>query len=152
MGLFRKKLPSFLEDPILVDLYALLQDIQKKSSEVNDDSTKEQILELILECDKFDSIFQTQLPNHFMLRVNQTDLPTYKYIQSWIMDINGIKTHNLGSYIILWAHEQKGAKKVELEKEFKRISAGLRKSSYGGHEPSLKNSLSYHNIELDKLA
>ena len=49
MGLFRKKLPSILEDPTLVELYALLQDIQKKSSEVNDDSTKEQILELIMD-------------------------------------------------------------------------------------------------------
>ena len=151
MGIFRKKLPGILEDPILVELYLLLQKIKKKSSELKDQTTMGELLELIQECDNFDLIFQTQLPEHFMLRVNQTDLQTYKYIQSWIMDINSIKTHNLGSYIILWAHEQKGAKKAELEKEFNRISIGLRKSSYGGHEPSLKSSLSYHNIELEKL-
>ena len=87
---------------------------------------KEEALLLAQECDKFDEIFQTQLPQHFMLRVNQTDLPTYKYIQSWLMDINSIKTLALAAYIIGWAKENVKANRVELEKEFNRVSPLMR--------------------------
>jgi hypothetical protein len=152
MGIFGKKLPGILEDPMLVELYSMLQSIQAKSSAINDNTTKEEILSLIHDCDAFDLAFQTQLPKQFMLRVNHEDFSTYRYIQSWLMDVNGIKTHNLGSYMILWAYDQKGAKKDALQKEYERVTSGLHKSSYRGEIPTLKSALSYHNIDLDKLA
>lgn len=151
MGIFRKKLPKILDDPILVDLYMQLEKVKSLSESATSNVTKEDALSVALECDKFDEIFQTKLPQHFMLRVNQTDLPTYKYIQSWLMDINGIKTHSLGTYIIRWSQENKNANRAELEKEFNRVSSGMRKSSYGGYVMNLHSSLSYHNIDSHKL-
>lgn len=152
MGIFRKKLPKILDDPILVDLYMQLEKVKQLRDSLVDNVTKEEALLLAQECDKFDEIFQTQLPQHFMLRVNQTDLPTYKYIQSWLMDINSIKTLALGAYIIGWAKENVKANRAELEKEFNRVSSGMRKSSYGGYVMNLHSSLSYHGIDSQKLA
>ena len=152
MGIFRKKLQKILDDPILVDLYVQLEKVKQIRDSFTDSSTKEDALLLAEECDKFDVIFQTQLPEHFMLRVNQTDLPTYKYIQSWLMDINSIKTIALGAYIIGWSKENLKANKAELEKEFNRVASNMRKSSYGGHVMNLHSSLSYHGIDSNKFA
>lgn len=151
MGIFSKKLPKILDDPILVDLYVQLEKVKNLIDAMSSNETKEAALSIALECDKFDEIFQTKLPEHFMLRVNQTDLPTYKYIQSWLMDINGIKTQALGAYIIRWSREHTSANRAELEQEFNRVSSGMRKSSYGGHVMNLHSSLSYHNIDSHKL-
>jgi len=152
MGIFRKKLPKILDDPKLIELYEMLVQIKSMNSSLDNQMNKERALEIARACDKFDTVFQTELGENFMLRVNHADLASYKYIQSWIMDINGIKTHNLGTYIILWAQEHKDAKKKEVEAEFARITSGMRKSSYGGHAPNLHSALSYHNIDSTKLS
>jgi hypothetical protein len=152
MGIFRKKLPKILDDPILVDLYMQLEKVKQFRDSLIESATKEEALLLAQECDKFDVTFQTQLPEHFMLRVNQTDLPTYKYIQSWLMDINSIKTIALGAYIIGWSRENVKANKAELEKEFNRVASNMRKSSYGGNVMNLHSSLSYHGIDSNKFA
>jgi len=152
MGLFRKNLPKILDDPILDDLFVQLQKVKSLRDSLLDNSTKEAALLLALECDKFDEIFQTQLPEHFMLRLNQRDLRTYKYIQSWLMETNSIKGQALGAYIIRWAKENMKANRAELEKEFHRVSSNMRKSSYGGYVMNLHSSLSYHGIDSNKFA
>lgn len=151
MRFFGKKKINLLDDPVLSEMNVILEFIKVKQRTYQANPSKELALEIVRDCSVFEEVYETRIDSNFMLRLNQLDLPTYKFVQGWILEVGDLTKYFLGCYIIAWSKEHPGWKKLDLVNEFNRVTSGIYKSQDTKRQPNLLSSLSWHNIDLNKL-